>query len=139
MHSEHLRNVQISWVAFGWFVGLAAAAAILLLLAGAGLMGSGGVQEALAFELAVAVGWFVGGFIVGFKSAAAPILHGAAMALFTFVAWFVLNLVFGGLTTGSSAWEFFGARSLAAALLVQMLAAIAGCWLGYRYTPVRVD
>jgi hypothetical protein len=130
MHSEHLRNVQISWVAFGWFVGLAAAAAVLLLLAGAGLTEAGGMQE---------TGWFLGGFVVGFKAAAAPILHGAAMALFTFVAWFVLNLVFGGLTTGASAWEFFGARSLAAALLVQILAAIGGCWLGYRYTPVRVE
>jgi len=139
MHSEHLRNVQISWVAFGWFVGLAAATAVLLLLAGAGFTGSGGAQETVVLAVAVAVGWFVGGFIVGFKAAAAPILHGSAMALFTFVAWFVLNLVFGGLTTGTSAWEFFGARSLAAALLVQVLAAIAGCWVGYRYTPVRVD
>lgn len=139
MHSEHLRNVQISWVAFGWFVGLAAAAAFLLLMAGAGLTEAGGMQETIVFTLAVAFGWFVGGFIVGFKAAAAPILHGAAMALFTFVAWFALNLVFGGLTTGASAWEFFGARSLAAALLVQVLAAIAGCWVGYRYTPVRVE
>ena len=139
MHSEHLRNVQISWVAFGWFVGLAAAAAVLLLLAGAGLTEAGGTQETLVLTVAVAAGWFLGGFIVGFKAAAAPMLHGAAMALFTFVAWFALNLAFGGLTTGASAWEFFGPRSLAAALLVQMLAAIAGCWVGYRYTPVRVE
>ncbi len=139
MHSEHLRNVQISWVAFGWFVGLAAAAAVLLLFAGAGFSGSSGAGETAALTVAVAAGWFLGGFIVGFKAAAAPILHGAAMGLFTFVAWFVLNLVFGGLTTGASAWEFFGARSLAAALLVQVLAAIAGCWVGYRYTPVRVE
>lgn len=139
MHSEHLRNVQISWVAFGWFVGLAVAAAVLLLLAGAGFSRLGGVAEVAALAVAVAVGWFGGGFIVGFKAAAAPILHGAAMALFTFVAWFVLNLVFGGITTGVSAWEYFGGRSLAAALLVQMAAAVAGCWAGYRYTPVRVD
>jgi hypothetical protein len=139
MHSEHLRNVQISWVAFGWFVGLAAAAAVLLLLAGAGFTESGGKQETIVLTVAVAAGWFMGGFIVGFKAAAAPILHGAAMALFTFVAWFGLNLAFGGLTTGASAWEFFGARSLAAALLVQVLAAITGCWLGYRYTPVKVE
>jgi hypothetical protein len=83
MHTEHLRNVQFSWVAFGWFVGLAAAAAVLLLLAGAGLSEAGGAQETLVLTVAVAVGWFVGGFIVGFKSAAAPILHGAAMAMFT--------------------------------------------------------
>lgn len=139
MHSEHLRNVQISWIAFGWFVGLAVAMAVLLLLAGAGLLGPNRAGELLVLTAAVAVGWFVGGFIVGFKAAAAPILHGAAMALFTFVAWFALNLAFGGLTTGASAWEFLGGRSLAAALLVQVLAAIAGCWVGYRYTPVRVE
>jgi hypothetical protein len=139
MHSEHLRNVQISWIAFGWFVGLAVAASVLLLLAGAGVAEAGGIGETMALIVAVAAGWFVGGFICGFKAAAAPILHGAAMALFTFVAWFALNLAFGGLTTGASAWEFFSARSLAAALLVQVLASIAGCWLGYRYTPVRVD
>jgi hypothetical protein len=93
----------------------------------------------VVLTIAVAVGWFAGGFIVGFKAAAAPVLHGAAMAMFTFVGWFAINLVFGGLTTGARAWEFFGARSLAAALLVQVAAAIAGCWVGYRYTPVRVD
>ena len=139
MHSEHLRNVQISWVAFGWFVGLAVAAAVLLLLAGAGFSNWGGKAEMAALTFAVALGWFVGGFIVGFKAAAAPFLHGAAMALFTFVAWFGLNLVFGGLTTGATAWEYLGGRSLAAALLVQVVAAISGCWVGYRYTPVRVD
>jgi len=139
LHTEHLRNVQLSWVAFGWFVGLAAAAAVLLLLAGAGFTESGGKQETVVLTIAVAVGWFAGGFIVGFKAAAAPVLHGAAMAMFTFVVWFAINLVFGGLTTGAQAWEFFGARSLAAALLVQVAAAIAGCWVGYRYTPVRVD
>ncbi|MEK6253605.1 MAG: hypothetical protein N2B05_02810 [Gemmatimonadales bacterium] len=139
MHSEHLRNVQISWVAFGWFIGLAVAATVLLLLAGAGFSHWGGLAEMIALALAMALGWFVGGFIVGFKAAAAPVLHGAAMARFTFVAWFALNLVFGGMTTGISAWEYFGGRSLAAGLLVQVLAAIAGCWVGYRYTPVRVD
>ena len=139
MHSEHLRNVRISWVAFGWFIGLAVAATVLLLLAGAGFSHWGGLAEMIALALAMALGWFVGGFIVGFKAAAAPVLHGAAMALFTFVVWFALNLVFGGMTTGISAWEYFGGRSLAAGLLVQVLAAIAGCWVGYRYTPVRVD
>jgi hypothetical protein len=139
MHSEHLRNVQFSWVAFGWFVGLAVATSVLLLLAGAGVVEGGGMRETLALTLAVGAGWFVGGFIAGFKAAAAPILHGAAMALFTFVAWFAVNLAFGGLTTGVTAWEHLGGRSLAAALLVQVIAAIAGCWLGYRYTPVRVD
>jgi len=139
MHSEHLRNVQLSWVAFGWFVSLAVATTVLLLLAGAGFSHWGGLAETIALAIAVTVGWFCGGFIVGFKVAAAPLLHGFAMALFTFVAWFALNLVFGGMTTGVTAWEYLSGRSLAAGLLVQIAAAIAGCWVGYRYTPVRVD
>ena len=49
----------------------------------------------IAMAHAMAFGWIVGGFIVGFKSAAAPVLQGAAMALFTFVAWFALNMIFG--------------------------------------------
>ena len=54
MHSEHLRNVQISWVAFGWFIGLAVAATVLLLLAGAGFSHWGGLAEMIALALAMA-------------------------------------------------------------------------------------
>lgn len=140
MHSEHLRNVRISWVAFGWFVGFAVASSLILVLAGAGLLEQEAVtRDAALVGLSVALGWLAGGFITGFRVAAAPILHGAAMALFTFVAWFVLNLVLGGVTTGLSAWEELPVRVAAVALLVQGAAAIAGCWLGYRYAPIRVE
>lgn len=139
MHSEHLRNVQISWVAFGWFVALAVTSSLIMLLAGADLLDQGQAGEAFSVAVAVAVGWAVGGFIIGFKTAAAPILHGAAMAGFTFVAWFCLNLLLGGLTTGAAAWEHLTVRTAALALLVQGAAAITGCWLGYRYAPVRVE
>lgn len=139
MHSEHLRNVQISWIAFGWFVGFAVASSLLLLMAGAGILDESFSRDAFLVGASVAIGWAVGGFITGFKTAAAPILHGAAMALFTFVAWFAVNLVFGGLTTGVDAWEALSIRVAAVALLVQGVAAVAGCWLGYRYAPVRVE
>ena len=91
MHSEHLRNVQLSWVAFGWFVGLAVATSIALLLMASGLVDPAGEGSGLWLTLAVGVGWFVGGFSTGFKTAAAPILNGAAIALFTFVAWFLVK------------------------------------------------
>ena len=42
MHSEHLRNVQLSWVAFGWFVGLAVATSIALLLMASGIVDPAG-------------------------------------------------------------------------------------------------
>ena len=139
MHSEHLRNVQLSWVAFGWFVGLAIATGIALLLVSMGLVDPEGEGSGGWLALAAGVGWFVGGFTTGYKTMAAPILHGTAIALFNFVAWFLLNLVFGGLTTGASAWEFGGGRSTALALLWQGIAAVAGCWAGYRYAPVRIE
>ncbi|MFW6193471.1 MAG: hypothetical protein ACOC83_08280 [Gemmatimonadota bacterium] len=139
MHSEHLRNVQPSWIAFGWFVGFAVASSLLLLLAGAGILDASFTRDAFLVGLSVALGWVVGGFITGFKTAAAPLLHGGAMALFTFVAWFGVNLVFGGLTTGVEAWESLSFRVAAVALLVQGAAAVLGCWLGYRYAPVRVE
>ncbi len=139
MHSEHLTNVQLSWVAFGWFVAFAVTSSLLLLMVASGLMTTSVTGEAVGVGAAVTVGWAVGGFITGLRTAAAPILHGAAMALFTFVAWFVVNLVLGGLTTGVAAWEGLSPRVAAFALLVQGAAAILGCWLGYRSAPVRVE
>lgn len=139
MHTEHLRNVQVSWIAFGWFVGLAVASGVLLLLAGLGLLDRSTAGDAVAVVVAAAVGWTVGGFVTGFKTAAAPILHGAAIAGFTFVVWFVLNLTFGGITTGADAWEHLTVRTAALGLLIQGVAAIAGCWAGYRYAPLRVE
>lgn len=139
MHSEHLRNVRLSWVAFGWFVGFCVASSFILVLTALGIVGRSPVADAVGVSASVAVGWAAGGFLTGFKTAAAPILNGAAMALFTFVAWFVVNLVLGGLTTGTQAWEGLTVRTVALALLVQGAAAILGCWLGYRYAPLRVD
>jgi len=139
MHSEHLRNVSVSWIAFGWFVGFAVASSLILMLAAIGILDRSAAVDAAGVAASVALGWVVGGFITGFKTASAPILHGASMALFTFVAWFVVNLLFGGITTGASAWEALSVRVAALALLVQGAAAILGCWLGYRYAPVRVE
>jgi hypothetical protein len=138
MHSEHLTNVQASWVAFGWFIAVATASGVLLLMEGGGLLGRTEALDAVSIVVAVGVGWAVGGFVTGFRTAAAPILHGMALALLSFVVWFLLNLSFGGLTTGTAAWEFLTVRTAALGLLVQGGAAILGCWLGYRYAPVRV-
>ncbi len=139
MHSEHLRNVQWSWTAFGWFAAVAASSAILLAMESVGLLGRSESADALWVTFAVVLGFAFGGFVAGYKAAAAPILHGAAMAGASFVAWFLINLTFGGFTTGLSAWEHLSVRTAALALLVQGGAAIAGCWLGYRYAPLRVE
>jgi len=140
MHSEHLQNVSLGWVSFGWFLGFALASSLLLLMAGAGLLtGDAPLRDAILVDLSVVAGWGVGGFFVGFRTAAAPILHGAAMALFTFLAWFVVNLLLAAFTIGISAWESVSFRVFAGALLIQGFAAILGCWMGYRYAPDRVE
>lgn len=138
MHTEHLTNVRFSLVAFGWFAAAAVASGVLLLMEGGGLLGRSHGLDAVWVAVAVAIGWGIGGFLVGFRVAAAPILHGGAMALFSFVAWFLLNLTVSGFSTGLTAWEPLTVRSTALGLLVQAAAAILGAWFGYRYAPVRV-
>lgn len=138
MHTEHLTNVKTYWVASGWFISVAVASAILLFMEGVGLLGRSEVLDAVWISVAVGLGFGSGGFFAGFRTAAAPILHGSAIAGTTFVVWFLSNIVVGGVTTGVSAWEPL-TRGAALALLVQGGAAILGCWIGYRYAPVRVD
>lgn len=139
MHSEHLSNLDLTWVAFGWFVGFAVASSVVLLLVGAGVVSGHASGEALGVGAAAALGWGVGGFLTGVKTAAAPILHGGAMALFSFVAWFGVNLVLAAFTTGLSAWEAIPMEIVAPGLLMQAIAAVAGCWAGYRWAPLRVE
>jgi hypothetical protein len=126
------------WVVSGWFISVAVASAVLLSMEGVGLLGRGEVLDAIWISVGVALGFATGGFFAGFRTAAAPILHGAAMAATSFVAWLLSNIVLGGVTTGVSAWEPLTVRASALALLVQGGAAILGCWLGYRAAPVRV-
>lgn len=137
MHTEHLNNVRSGWLFFGWFVALSVASSIVLVLAAAGLLGVSAVAEALVVGGSVAVGWAAGGFVIGYQVAAAPILHGVGMAVLSFVGWFLLNLTVGGLTGDAGAWALIGTRSAAVALLVQLVAGVAGCWTGYRAAPVR--
>lgn len=138
MHSEHLQNVKLGWVFFGWFVALSVSSGLVLVLISSGVLPRSHTASDLLVAGSVAVGWFLGGFFTCYRTAAAPILHGSAIALFTFVAWFILNLVLGGFTTGLDAWEQINIHAATIALLIQGLAAIAGSWVGYRYAPVRV-
>ncbi len=139
MHTEHLTNVKTYWVASGWFIAVAVASAVLLFFEGVGLLGRSELMDAIWVSVGVGVGFGTGGFFAGFRTAAAPILHGGAIAGTSFVVWFLSNIVLGGFTTGVSAWEPLTVRATALALLVQGGAAMLGCWLGYRYAPVRVE
>lgn len=137
MHTEHLNNVRFGWLFFGWFIALSVASSVVLVSTAAGLLTASAVMEALVVGGAVALGWAAGGYLVGYQVAAAPILHGVGMAVLSFVAWFLLNLLVGGLTGDTGVWTLVGTRSAALALLVQLVTAVAGCWAGYRAAPVR--
>ncbi len=139
MHSEHLRNVQISWVAFGWFVGLAIATSIALLLMASGIVSPDRRRQRNLVDPGGRVGWFIGGFSTGLQDSGRADSAWHRDRAVHLRRWFLVNLVFGGLTTGASAWEFLGGRATALALLEQGVAAIAGCWAGYRYAPLRVE
>lgn len=132
MHTEHLRNVHPGWVVSGWLVAIAVSSLILLVLAGAGLDATpDGAVELVWTAIAVAAGFFVGGFSIGYRAAVdAPVLHGIGIGLTTLIAWLPLNvlvdLVFNigessALTPGQTV----------AFLLVQMLTAVGGTWTGH--------
>jgi hypothetical protein len=131
MH-EHIRNVSPSWVAFGWFIAVSVTALILLAFASLGLVGEQPPGETLWVALALLVGFFVTGFFVGTRVAAAPVLHGLGMGLFSLVAWILINLLVGE-PTGVTTWRSLDAYSLAGLLVLQGVAAIVGARLGVRF------
>jgi len=127
MHTEHLRNLHPGWVVGGWLVAIAVTSVVYLTLVGTRLfpLGETGV---LAVTLAVAVGFFAGGFFVGVRWSNAPALHGAGITLFGVLVWFVGALALPG--------RFSLVRESAATvlglILVQLAASVAGGMTGRR-------
>lgn len=132
MHTEHLQNVRPAGVLFGWFVSVAVVSLLALVLAATGLVhpesGSGG---GLWGVLAIAAGFFAGGWLVGSRLGVAPILHGVAMGIVSVLVWFLANLLAGetvadsALTTGSEAYY-------TGLLLLQIVAAALGARIASR-------
>ncbi|MQA90598.1 MAG: hypothetical protein GEU90_10235 [Gemmatimonas sp.] len=131
MH-ESFRNVSPSWIAFGWFIAVSLTALILLALAAFGIIGVETLGDSIWVTVALGVSFLVTGFFVGTRVAAAPILHGLSMALFSLVAWFAINL-FLGEPTGETTWRSLSAQSLLALVALQAVAAIVGARLGVRF------
>jgi hypothetical protein len=129
VHSEHLQNVRLFWVALGWVIAAGATSLVFLALVSFGLARAeeGGGFAALA---TVALGFWSGGLFTGFWARSAPILHGILIGVASLVVWFLLNLLIG-LSFGSTGWTALTPTLTAALLLVQILAAIAGAWMGY--------
>jgi hypothetical protein len=132
MHTEHLENVRPAGVLFGWFVSAGVVSLIALMLAALGLVdpeatASGGWWGVLA----IAVGFGIGGWLVGQRLGVAPILHGIAMGLVSILVWFVANLL-AGETVADSAWVTGSEAYYAGLLLLQMAAAALGARIGSR-------
>jgi hypothetical protein len=132
MHTEHLQNVRAGWVGVGWLVAVAVTSLVLLVMASLGILAAETTGGAPWTVLAVAAGFVAGGFSIGVRTGAAPILHGVAMGLTSLLAWFVLN-VLAGLLAGLGGWTGLSPVTTAALLLVQMVAGIAGAWIGHRF------
>lgn len=132
MHTEHLENVHPGWVAAGWLVAAAVTSLIFLVLVSLGLLGGAdSTTESLWAVVAVALGFWVGGFFIGTRSIDAPILHGIAIGLASLVVWFLLNLLIN-LALRPPGWSALTPTLTAALLLEQVVVAVAGAWVGHR-------
>lgn len=129
---EHLRNVRLSWIGFGWFVAVALTALALLALDSFGVVRVDGSFEAQWVALALVFGFTLAGFLVGTRINAAPVLHGLGIGAFSVAGWLVLNLVSRGYT-GATAWDDLASWDVFVLLALQLSAAIVGVRLGVRW------
>lgn len=131
MQSEHLTNLHPGWVVGGW--GIAVSITAALYLGGVGLGVVRPEANALIWLVAsLAGGFYVGGLFVGLRWSDAPILHGAAISFLSVLVWFVAAL-FGG------AGAFDSAPVVLGLVLVQLVASVAGGWMGRRVTLGRAE
>ena len=129
MHTEHLQNVEPGWVFFGWFIGAAVFSLLLTALMMVGLVDADGGSGVWVL-LAVVVGYVAGGYIMGKRTLAAPILHAVGIGLFTLVFWLIVNLLASGL--GADTWRETAPELVVGAILLQMLATGVGHHLASR-------
>lgn len=131
MHTEHLQNVRPSWVLFGWFISVAVISLLALVLAATGMVDTEASGGGLWGIVAIAVGFGVGGWLLGARAGVAPILHGVAMGLVSLLLWFLANLI-AGETLDAAEWMRGSETYYAGLLITQIAAAIVGARLGSR-------
>ena len=136
MHSEHLNNVRLGYVLIGWLVAIAVTSLILLGLIALNLINPEGDVGAGWITLAGAVGFALGGAVVGFRTGLAPILHGVMMGITTVVVWALLNAIVA-LFFPDFRWGVVSAPTAVNVILVQIVCAVLGTRFGYRYAVAR--
>ena len=128
---EDFRDIRPTWIAFGWFIGIALTAVAVFALTVADLMRPDTPAERMWISASLVGGFILAGFVVGARVLAAPILHGVGMGLFSLVAWVALNL-FLGEPTGMTAWDAIDLPAAATLVFLQTAAAVIGTRLGTR-------
>jgi hypothetical protein len=129
MNTEHLQNVKPTWVMFGWFIG---AAVFSLVLMGMMLLRLVDAETATSawVLLALFLGYVAGGFVIGMRTGAAPILHAAGVGLFSLVFWLIANLLASGLDAAT--WRNTAPEWVVGGILLQMVASGTGHHLASR-------
>lgn len=136
MHTEHLENVHPVRIMAGWLVAVAASSLAVFGFIVLGLMGDEAARDTGWAVAAVAVGFLVGGWFTGVRTLEAPILHGIALGLTSLVVWALLNLVVAA-AFGEAEWTGMTVTATLVVLLTQIVAAVAGCWVGTRRARFR--
>lgn len=138
MHTEHLQNVRPGRVVAGWLVAIAVTSFVVFGFVMVGFVGETGPADTLWTMTAVAAGFLVGGWFIGYGTLEAPVLHGIALGLTSLLAWVAVNTVvvigFRGVE-----WEGLTATAALAVILTQMVAGVVGCWAGVRGARLRAS
>jgi hypothetical protein len=95
-------------------------------------MEAGGRTETLWVAFSLVVGFLVVGAFVGSRVAAAPLLHGLGMGLFSLLAWLLVNL-FVGEPLGQTTWRSLNISTFAGLLALQVVSAGVGTRIGVRW------
>ena len=130
MHTEHLQNVRPPWVLFGWFVSVAVVSMLALVLAATGLVDTESATGGVWGVIAIAVGFGVGGWLLGARAGVAPILHGVAMGIVSLLVWFLVNVI--GEAVDATSWNEGSPAYYAGMLITQIAASVVGARIGSR-------
>jgi hypothetical protein len=131
--TERFSDIHPTWIAFGWFLSVAVAGFFLFLFIVLGLLTTDTLEGGAVWTaVAILLGFVGGGFLTGLRVAAAPVLHGIGIGLFSLLAFLVVNLV-PGEALGASAWREIPISQAAGLLTLQAASAVVGARFGVRW------